>query len=329
MKTEELRKIVEVLKPAFKTNDIAEFGKYILFLDNKAFVYNGAMAIIVPFESEHEFAVPADEFTKFVERIKSKDIDVTFDDYILVNAGKAKASFAINTDIITRAKELHFDVPETFENLPNDFVKALKFCQYSIGKDKSYENLTYMYVNGNIMASTDNFRVSEYNMSASMQQMMIPKESIKYLIQYNVDSYAIDEGIAYFKNKEGACFITRLGSLLFPDYIDYLEADGEVVEFPNNMIDMVQMASVTVDGIIDIDKTIKIDIADNKIVVSSENEIGRVVVDEDISYDDNISITINPMFLENILHITRKVMICENRVLFEIDNFRHVVALLN
>ncbi len=49
MKTQDLQRVVETLKPAFKRNDVAELGKYIIFSDNKAFVYNGLMAIIAKF----------------------------------------------------------------------------------------------------------------------------------------------------------------------------------------------------------------------------------------------------------------------------------------
>jgi len=328
MKTEELRKIVETLKPAFKLNDISEFGKYIVFANDMVFVYNGTMAIVMDYKTEQEFVVPADEFSKFVNRVKSKEIDITINETIDIKAGHAKASFALNNEMLASAKKLPINIPEQFIDLPKDFVKGLKLCQYSVGKDKSYEDLTHINVDGNVMASTDNFRVSEYTMASQMDDMMIPNDSIKYIISFDVTKYALTKGTCYFKN-EDVIFITRNSNLLFPDYVDYLDADGEEVEFPEDMIDMVDTASVTVEGIVDIDKNIKIDIADHKIVVSSENEVGRISVDGEIKDDGELALTINPMFLTHILKMSKKVIVWENRGLLEIENFRHVVALLN
>ena len=329
MKTQDLQRVVETLKPAFKLNDIAEFGKYIIFSNNKAFVYNGLMAIIVEFESEKEFAVPADEFSKFIMRVKAKEVEISIADSIEIKAGKAKASFAKNNEILKSAKELNLRVPDKFEDLPEDFLKGLKLVQYSVGKDKSYENLTYVSIVGAIMASTDNFRVSEFVMKSVMEDTMIPNDTIKYLLSFGVKSYNKEDGICFFKDSNGVILLTRVGSLMFPDYASFLEGEGEEVEFPENMQDMVSTASVTVEGLVEIDKNVKIAIADNKITVSSKNDVGEIVVDGDIECEKTISLMIHPEFLNDILKVTRKVMICSNRVLFELENFRHVVALLN
>ena len=78
------------MKPAFKANDIAEFGKYLFsFLKDKAFAYNGAMSIVLNYKSDAEFAVPAVEFTKFLEKVKAEEIELTIDEAINIKAGKA------------------------------------------------------------------------------------------------------------------------------------------------------------------------------------------------------------------------------------------------
>lgn len=329
MKKSDLKKVVDAMKPAFKANDIAEFGKYLFFLKDKAFAYNGAMSIVLDYKSDAEFAVPAVEFTKFLEKVKSDDIELTIDEAINIKAGKATASFAKNDFILNKAKELPLHVPETFDALPKDFVQAMKMCQYSVGKDKSFEALTYLYVHKNRAASTDNYRVSQYLMGDELKEdLYIPGEALKYLISYDVVEYKLADGAIYFKGRDNAVFITRTGSLPFPEYESYMERQGLELEFPVAMKEMVDTASVTVDGIVEVDKNVKIEIANNNIKVHSENEVGKVVVEEKIDSSAEASILINPAFLSTILDITRKITLCENRIIFSTDKFKHVVALL-
>lgn len=329
MKKSDLKKVVDAMKPAFKANDIAEFGKYLFFLKDKTFAYNGAMSIVLDYKSDVEFAVPAVEFTKFLDKVKADEVELAIDEAINIKAGKATASFAKNDFILNKAKELPLQVPETFDALPKDFVQAMKMCQYSVGKDKSFEALTYLYVHKNRAASTDNYRVSQYLMGDELKDdLYIPGEALKYLISYDVNEYKLADGAIYFKGKDNAVFITRTSSLPFPEYESYMEGQGLELEFPVAMKEMVDTASVTVDGIVEVDKNVKIEIANNNIKVHSENEVGKVVVEEKIDSDAEASILINPAFLSTILDITRKITLCENRIIFSTEKFRHVVALL-
>lgn len=329
MKKSDLKKVVDAMKPAFKANDIAEFGKYLFFLKDKAFAYNGAMSIVLSYKSDVEFAVPAVEFTKFLEKVKAEEIELTIGESIDIKAGKATASFAKNDFILNKAKELPLQIPESFDALPKDFVQAMKMCQYSVGKDKSFEALTYLYIHKNRAASTDNYRVSQYLMDNELQNdLYIPGEALRYLISYDVNEYKLADGAIYFKGKDNAVFITRTSNLPFPAYESYMEGTGTELEFPESMKDMVDTASVTVDGLVEVDKNVKIEIFKNVIKVHSENEIGKVVVEEKIATDTEASILINPAFLSTILDITRKVTLCENRMIFSTNNFKHVVALL-
>jgi len=330
MKKQELKNVVDAMKPACKAGGMDEdFGKYLFFLNDKAFAYNGSMSVVCSHKSDVEFAVPAVEFTKFLDKVKVDEIEIVIDEAINIKAGKATASFAKNDFILNKAKELPFNIPSTFDALPNDFVEAVRMCQYSVSKDKSFQALTYLYVHKNRVASTDNYRVSQYSMETEMgDDLYIPGDALKYLISYDVDQYKLVDGAIYFKGKNDALFIVRMGNLPFPAYESYMEGDGIELEFPEAMRSMVDTASVTVDGKIEVDKNVRIEISQGVIKVHSENEVGKIIVEEKIDSDVEASILINPLFLSTILGITRKIILCENRILFKTDKFRHVVALL-
>lgn len=328
MKTSELKKMVALLKPAIKNNDIAEFGQFVFFTKDMMFVYNGAVAVIVKQENDGEFAVPAEEFVKFVDKLKADTTTIEIGDTIVIKSGRSKAEFTLNDTILQKAKNLGVLSNETYKKLPSDFLEALKLCQYSVSADNIYRNLSFVSIDGDTMASTDNYRISEFVMSEKMENVMIPANAIKYLLSYNVTEYSVNNGVAHFKNDDDVYFVTRLGQEEFPEYKAFLEVEGDTVELPANIIEMVETAAITTESIIDIDKSIVMEAMDGTLSISSQNDVGKILVDSEIDYKDEFRVVINPLFVKDILNITRNITVGENRVLFELKNFRHIVALL-
>ncbi len=328
MKTKTIKNVVKKLKPAFKTNDISEFGQYVYFLEDRIMAYNGNVCIIVPTENKQEVALPVDEFEKFVNRVSSDEIIMTIGDNIELKAGRAKATFAINNDILDKVKHINIQIPNKFTELPTKFIDGIKLTRHSISKDKGREDQTFLKVDGNILASTDNFRVSEYVLDSDMESMFIPRDVLQYLISYNVKEYALNEGVVYFKTEEDIYFMTRLGDVTFVEYKHLFEVEGNKFTFPKGMADMIDTASITVDGTFDIDKMVKIVVSDGVITVSSQNDIGRVEVEEKI--DDkatDASFFVNPEFMLDILKVTNEAIITDNLILFTIEGFRQLIAL--
>lgn len=328
MKTKTIKDVVKKLKPAFKTNDISEFGQYVYFLEDRIMAYNGNVCIIVPTENKQEVALPVDEFEKFVNRVSSDEIIMNIGDNIELKAGRAKATFAINSDILDKVKQINIQIPNKFAELPTKFIDGIKLTRHSISKDKGREDQTFLKVDGSILASTDNFRVSEYVLDSDMESMFIPRDVLQYLISYNVKEYAVNEGVVYFKTEDDIYFMTRLGDVNFVEYKHLFEVEGNKFTFPKGMADMIDTASITVDGISDIDKMVKIVVSDGVITVSSQNDIGRVEVEEKI--DDkatNASFFVNPEFMMDILKVTNEAIITDNLILFTIEGFRQLIAL--
>lgn len=328
MKTKTIKDVIKKLKPAFKTNDISEFGEYVYFLEDRIMAYNGDVCIIVPTENKQEVALPVDEFEKFVNRVSSDEIIMTIGDNVELKAGRAKATFAINSDILDKVKQINIQIPNKFTELPTKFIDGIKLTRHSISKDKGREDQTFLKVDGNILASTDNFRVSEYVLDSDMESMFIPRDVLQYLISYNVKEYAVNEGVVYFKTEDDIYFMTRLGDVNFVEYKHLFEVQGNKFTFPKGMADMIDTASITVDGIFDIDKMVKVVVSDGVITVSSKNNVGKVEVEEKI--DDkatDASFFVNPEFMLDILKVTNEAIITDNLILFTIEGFRQLIAL--
>lgn len=329
MKTKQIKEIIGKLKPAFKSNDMTGFGKYLYIYNKKAIAYNGNLAIMLDLDLDLEVALPIDEFEKFVNRVKKDEFTIEVDDAIEMKAGRIKATFARNEDMLAKIKKVHFDEPKEYKTLPEDFLKGLGLVQFSISKDMSRPAYTYMYIHDNKMASTDNFRVSEYTMKSEMDEVKIPRDTVQYLSKYDLVEYSLNESLIYFKTKDNILIMSEIGNLEFADYQRLFKMEGDLFEFPKETKDLVETVEITVDGISDLDKSIDVDIVDGKIIYSSRNEVGEIEGDREIDSDLEFSFKVSPIFLKQILEITDTAIIGEGRMLFETDNFKQLIALFN
>lgn len=329
IKTEILKKSIEKMKPAFQKGMLTEFGQYLFISNKQLLAYNDAVCVIAPLDTELEVALPADEFMQFVQKTKSKEIEFTVDESIVIKAGRAKANFAKNDDVLERIKDLNIYAPSELVKLPTDFIEGMKLVRHSVSKDKTERYMTYIKVSGNKLASTDNFRISEYVMSGEMEDMFIPQDVLSHMIKYEFTEYKKFEGIAYFRDADDVYFATRLGETEFVEYEYLLDVEGESFSFPKNTLDMLALASITTDGAISIDKTVRIAIGEGKLKISSENDVGKVEVDESVESEINATILVSPEFMQDVLRTTRDCVISENLILFKTDNFKQVIALFS
>lgn len=326
VKTSELKKAIDKIKPAIKQNDISEFGQYVYITGGHMMSYNGSICVLTKVDLDLNIALPAVEFVQLIDRTSSKEIEFNIDESIDIKGGRVKANFAINDDILNRVKKLNISIPEEFKKLPSDFLSGVKLVRYSVGRDKTQNHLTYLKVKDNILASTDNFRVSQYSMNGEMESMKLPQEILEHLLKYSFDSYAVVGNIVYFKDDE-TYFMSRLGEVDFVKYEHLFDVEGEKFVFPEKVMDMVSIASITTEGITDIDKVVNIDISNKTIKISSKNEIGSVEVDENIESDINASMVVNSQFMEDILDITKEATISNNLILFKTEKFKQIIAL--
>jgi hypothetical protein len=326
VKTTELKATLDKIKPAIKQNDISEFGQYIYITNGHFVSYNGAICVLTKTDLDLDVALPANEFLQFTNRITAKEISFEVGDTIEIKSGRAKANFAVNSDILKRVDKLNINVPSEFKPLPEDFIKGVKLVRHSVGADKTQEHLTYLKVEGNTLASTDNFRVSEYTMESEMQAMKLPQAVLEHLIKYDFTDYQVDGNVAYFKDGE-TYFMTRLGEVEFVEYEYLFDVEGVDFVFPDNILNMLSVANITTDGFADIDKTVTIKIKDGIITISSKNDIGSVEIDETVDTKVEASMIVNSQFIEDILNVTKKAVISENLILFKTEKLKQVVAL--
>lgn len=326
IKTKELKKIFEKIKPGLAQKDIVEQAKNITFDGEYAFTYSGSIGVFFPFGTDFACSVPAQEFMRIVSDVSDDKIEIEFSEDSLKLSGKnVKAELNVLTDIQDSGKVINQKI--RFYRLPENFLEGLELCSFAASKDTG-SKFNGIYVNGNDIFGSDDLRISHFTMKSEIKEdFLIPLSSVLSLKGFELKKYGMKDGWIFFKDSDDVLFCSRLLELDYSDPLEYFEFEGEQMIFPNDMPELVERAEILSEGDFDIDRKITVKIKDGKIICTGKNEIGKIDAYMETVDGDNIEFVINPVFFRRILSETNSAKIGKDRIIFETENFRHLISL--
>jgi len=332
IKTNKLLKILRLLRPGLAQKAIIEQTKHFIFTGTNIITYNDEVCISYPFESDFVYSVPADQFLKILSNIKDEEIDLAVKDESLnLKTKKTKAKFT--TEVDNQAAETADEITNKkirFRKLPEDFMEAIKLCVFSTSKDMSVDqiHLTGVYADGNNVVGSDDFRISHYEMKKELKDsFLIPATSVSSLVSFEIEKYGLKDGWVYFKTKDGILFCSRLIDSDYPDPLEFFDFKGMRVRLPEDLKEIVDNAAILAEGDFDVDKKINVRIEDGKIKCKGESDVGWIETNTKIKFKKSAEFTINPYFFSEVLNKTDTAVIGEDKILFQSDNFKHLIAL--
>lgn len=326
IKTEELNKIFEKIKIGLAQKDIVEQAKNITFDGKYAFTYSGNIGVFFPFKTDFVCSVPAQEFMKIISDISDENIDIEFSENSLKLFGKnIKAELKVLTNI--KDSTLVINQRIRFYKLSKDFLEGLEFCSFAVSKDVS-SKFNGIYVTGNDIFGSDDLRISHFEMKSEIKTpFLLPLNSVLSLKGFELEKYGMKDGWIYFKDSEEVLFCSRLLELDYDNPLEYFEFEGEKIIFPEDTKSLVEKASILAEGDFDIDKKVVLKIKDGKLVCKGENDIGWIKTSVKMESKKDMQFIINPIFFLQILDKTNSAKVGEDRILFETENFKHLVSL--
>jgi DNA polymerase III sliding clamp (beta) subunit (PCNA family) len=182
----------------------------------------------------------------------------------------------------------------------------------------------------NKIISCDGVRMTQYEMENNIeQQFLMSVNIVKDLISYEPRMICIDNEWVHFKCKGNVIFSFRCVNGEYPDVSNLLGVEGHIVTFSNEFIGIINRVSIIHDKSFENDNTIDISINENKIICKGEGSSGWVEEIDDIEYSgEGIYFKVQPNFLKEVLSINNNVVIGENKLLFEGEKFKHILALM-
>jgi hypothetical protein len=326
---EELLQALKKIKPGIAKKDIVEQTTHFIFTGLEVITFNDSISIKYPLKTDFKCSVPAEDFFKIISELDCENLELKLKESILhFETGKAKVKMPVSLEI---NKSLLVKENDKWKDLPEDFIDAISFCLFSAAKDMTKIVLTYIDIKGDIVSSSDNYRITQYQMKKKLgSPILISAEAVQELIKFKIKKYSLTDSWTFFSTKDGIIFSCKRISETFPDLTRILNmVEGQKIKFAKETQKAVQISSIFAEGNFDIDRKIKVKIENGKLTCIGEKQSGRVefCVDSPTMKNKEIEFTINPEFFLKILSSCSNAIVGKGKITFISDNFKHLISL--
>lgn len=323
----ELKKAIDHVKPGLSSKEITDQSDCIAFSGGYLFTYNGEISVRTPFESDIEGVVRAKELTTLLAKLKADEADITItENELKIKSGRNRAGIRLESEV--RMPMDKIEKPDKIYKLPAGFIEALAETVFSAGTDMTYIELTLINCNGSIIESTDNDRASRWELEkGTVEPMLIPASAAIHLSKYNIKKYGIVDGWLHFFDGD-TMFSCRTFNVEYPNLSPFFECKGVGIEFPAETEELLDRAGIFLEAEFEQDKLVHVDIDDNGVMkIRGEGDGGWFEGSVRFKHKKAIKFSIHPNNFRQILTMTNKATVGEDRILFETERFKHVVAL--
>lgn len=329
----ELQSALEKVKPGLAGRELIEQSTSFAFMGDRVVTYNDEISISHPVAGlDVQGAVKARALYEFLNKIHREEIDIEWEEQqVVIKAGRAKAGLVFEQEVRLPVEELG-EIGK-WNKLPEDFVKALKFCYPCCTRDMSRPILTCVHIKGKTVNASDSYQIVRYELDEKfpLKEILIPASSARELVKYNVKEIAGGESWIHFKTDQDTIFSTRVLVGDFPETSKHLEFEGEEFTFPKNIDQILERAHIFSKKELDTGDfpLVMIEIKDKKITASAKNESGWFKETARVKYSGApIAFSVGIAFLHDIFSRIQTCTICDQKIGFAGDNWKHVVALL-
>lgn len=319
---------LNAVMPGIAQREVIEQSASFVFTKGRVFSYNDEVAVSHPIKLDLEGAIPAKAFRALINKVRTEEINLKINKgELFLSSSKAKAGLRLETEISLPLEEI--GMPIDWIELPETFCEAIKFCLFSASKDESKAVLTCLHVFDNFVESCDNYRITCYNMGegthkAFPEDLLIPAFAAKDIVSNDPVEYAVTDGWLHFRNKKDVTYSCRYMEGEYPDFSPFLECDGDSIEFPEGLTEILERADVLSDG-----ERVSIILESDSLLVCSENESGWFEETCTIEFDgEGVEFDIHPEFMKSLLKFKGRAAISDKVLRFDSESFCHVVQLL-
>lgn len=338
-KKAELLEVVKRIMPGIgnKSTSSLEGSDTLIFDTDWVRTFNGVISISYPFKSNLQAAIKAEEFYKYLSKVKVDEIELILEDGICkLSDTKSELGLVLakTDEIQAYIQGLNLD-SLIWKDLPNDFSKGLDLCKFSVANDITCGALVGIYIGENNIFSSDNQRASWYLMNNTIEgSFVLPIQGANELSKYKDEfvSYSINNNWVNFLDKQGVILSSRILPEEYP--VDNLQAifsapQENCYKLPEQLKEVIERVSLM--SYQDISGSVYINISRNKndLICKGEKAFGylkeKIKLDQD--FPEEFDINISPTFLNQVLTLTSDFSIEGKKLLFSTPSFKHVLVI--
>lgn len=326
--TNQLKENLKLLKEALGKTD---YENKFYFQNNAIYAISGKLFIKIGFEHNSTFAVDGKSFTAFINKIKTKEVElVVGETNILVRTKKSRSEFPLYKDEQAIPTEI-FD--NQMQQAPIDLAEAITTVAYASSRNKSRAHLCGVMLRGNEATGTDGRQISVSSFDGEIDgEIIIPSSVVKYIKNLGIANYGYVDNWFIFKTEGGVEFAcpTLEGNYPSKEKIDgFLDVNVDKnIKFPaKETIEALDTCSVFLDGVDDLDKLVLVEVKNGKAMLTTKSLHGKHRERMAVEFDGEVTFGVNPNFFKAILNKTDSVGIEDGRMVFESDQNKCVIAL--
>lgn len=328
-----LRAIWRVL-PAMAKKELFYQANKIAFAGRKVAAFNDAVAIFHPLPGDLSIdgVVDGKRLYDLLGRLSGGIVQVVVDDNKLgLRAGRSRALF----DILPLSLPIDsVDMTGELVDLPETFVKHLRWVGSSCAREMARPALTCVLVAGGMMQASDGYRASRIKHGGvELPRLMLPISQVEVLVEYDIKQVALSDGgeWARFTTEDETVVCTRSMAGVFPDLGPLCAMTGREVQLTGLLSPAIARARIFSKGNGNpIDEEIELTMRQNQIEVSAQCDGGQFSeIVQCIGSVEGVGFSIHPKFLDAALESDTRCIIGDRAVKFSGDGWDHIVALRN
>lgn len=326
---DELKSALEVVKPGLASKEIIEQSTSFAFMDGRVVTYNDEISISHPVEGlSIEGAVKAEELYKLLSKLKKDEIEMELtESEVILSSGRMRAGLVLMKEIKLPLEELG-DMDGKWKKLPENFVEGLKFAIGSCSSDMSQAILTCVHITNDFMEASDSFRISIYFVKLPVKDVLLPAPSAKHLLGFTPTHILEGTSWVHFKNAAGTILSCRIFEDKFPNTAHIVNVEGESIQFPRTLTEILDRAVVFSKRDHFTDETITVVLGEKRIVISGSSDYGWFEESANIKYTGRaIEFKITPDLLSGILNQSSDCVLSKDRIMFTGENWKYVAML--
>lgn len=328
---QELLDVLIMVRPGLSKKDIVEQATHFIFTGESIVTYNDDICVSHPYITNFKISIKAQDLYKVLSDLNIEEVDLSVKDSILyMKGGKTRSGLQglIGGDVVGMLDILGLEKERDWNLLPTDFIDGLFLCMFSASRIVG-SPLNSVNINGNLLQSTDNYRISRYELNAHTDiNLSLPIRAVQELISFPITYYYKTDSWVYFKTEQGAIFCCRYIVNTFPDTTGFFDLSGASLSFPDSIKNAIDEISAMAVAEIDYMRKIDIRIENNTITCRAEKDRGWIEKDVDFIYSGSpLVFSINPIFFRQVLDRTPSMLIAGDRALFLSEGYKHLMAL--
>jgi hypothetical protein len=326
----ELKKALEIVKPGLANKEMIEQSTSFAFIGGHVVTYNDEISIRHPTPYiEFKGAIQAEELYQLIGKIKPNEMDIEISETeILIKSGRTKAGLALQQEIKLPLDEIT-EATNWFK-LPKNFIEGLKFVSPSCSTDMSTAILTCVNITKNNCQASDRYQIAEFQFSKPTKlECLLPASSAQVVIKLNPKFYSLSSGWVHFKTEEETILSCRILEDKFPDVTKFFKFEGDAIEFPQSISNILDRASVFSKRQTVIDEMVTIFLSKNKIKIKAVSETGSWIEEpaKIVYKGGDMQFDVTPSLLTGILSQSNTCTKSATFIRFESENWRFLAAL--